>query len=141
MLDQPIPSDPTLYRNIIHTFAGCHAHTMVLRLYLTHLDRHWASDGVTLGYALDAAVNQGQWELLPKVLRGWVEGGGQVGAGRLRELLLQCAGVQAWAAAEEIIQVSGCTHGVSVLGKGALIRCWEGTLARLLACCFACTRT
>jgi hypothetical protein len=126
---------------MVATFAACGASAMVLRLALTLTERRWPMDEVTLGRARAAAAAQGAWDIAPRLLRGGMEAGGaRAGATRLRELLLQCAGAQAWTAAEEIIQVSSASTCRRRLGAwrqaGMDQRPWPLPSSRRLWCLY-----
>jgi hypothetical protein len=100
---------------MVATFGACGAHAMALRLALTVAERRWPLDEPALGRALQAAASQGAWDAAPRLLMAGLDGGVRAPAEALRALLMRCAGAQAWAAAEEIIQARGLPGGLRVL--------------------------
>lgn len=107
MLDQPgVVADTTLYRNMVSTFAACHAHSMVLQLMLLMAQQGHSLDPGTAAAALDALQVEGSWQLAGQLLRACYGAGTVVSQLVIQQLLLACAEQGAWKAAREVLQVS-----------------------------------
>eukprot|EP00775_Hariotina_reticulata_P010634 gene10634-10792_t len=136
-----IHPDTSLFRNMVATFAACHARNVVLQLALLMSQQasspkvvNWVQgtghtlDPCTAAAALDALHQEGAWDVAGLVLAACVEGGAAIGPLAIQRLLLSSALAGAWKAVRHVLQGTGGTFPSSKLALNCTIvqtgGCW-----------------